>query len=112
MSYDVTLLNPKTKEPIPGMSWNYTWNLSKFFQKFGVHPYQHMQGKQASEVLAMIDLAFMQMARVKFEHLRVEFEPPKGEDGDIWGTVDGAIDFLLGIQQGCRAYLRAVVRAD
>lgn len=112
MSYDVGIVDPKTKDVLT-LDRNYTWNLSSFFSIFGVHPYQDMRGKQAAEVDALITTAFGLIQQHDLEALHEKYDPkPDPVTGEQWGDVEGAIEFLHDIQADCRAFPRGLVTAD
>lgn len=86
MSYDVTV---GTQE------FNYTSNMGQFFADFAVHP-ADLHGEQPYEVAFKISLALSDIARYGFEELTYDYDAPNG-----WGTVEGAIQFLLDIYMAC-----------
>ena len=86
MSYDVKV---GTQE------FNYTANMGKFFEEFSVHP-GNMHGNPPYEVAFRISLALGSIANFEFEALSRIYDAPNG-----WGTVEGAIRFLLDIYMAC-----------
>lgn len=86
MSYDVTV---GTKE------FNYTSNMRKFFVDFGVHP-RDMHGEPPHEVAFRIAQALKDILLYGFEDLKSEYDAPNG-----WGSVEGAIRFLMDIYMAC-----------
>lgn len=86
MSYDVKV---GTQE------FNYTANMGKFFSEFLIHP-SGMHGGTPREVAFRISQALIDISLTNFEDLSRDYDNPNG-----WGTVEGAIQFLLDIYMAC-----------
>lgn len=86
MSYDIKV---GTQE------FNYTSNMAQFFADFAVHP-ADMHGEPPYEVAHRISLALNNIPRFEYEALMRDFDNPNG-----WGTVEGAIQFLMDIYMAC-----------
>lgn len=97
MSYDVT---------VGDRDFNYTWNLSRFFSIFQVHPYEHMRDRPASEVAERITSGLEAIEKMDLTTLREKYDAPNG-----WGDVPSAIEWLKGIRDACLEQPDATVEA-
>lgn len=97
MSYDVT---------VGDRDFNYTWNLSKFFSIFQVHPYSHFNGRYAGEVAERITSGLEAIEKMDLATLREKYDAP-----NKWGDVPSAIEWLKGIRDACLEHPDAKVEA-
>jgi hypothetical protein len=85
MSYDVT---------IGKMDFNYTSNMSKFFQEIGAYPIR-FHGAETDEVAAEIGRALAKVSTMTLAELE-EYDAPNG-----WGSWASACRWLFEIMQEC-----------
>jgi hypothetical protein len=83
---------------IRGHEFNYTYNMSDFFRKFGVHPIEHLNGASAEDVVFLINEALELMGMWDPIELSDAYDSHNG-----WGSVETAIDWLVRIRDVCEA---------
>lgn len=97
MSYDIDIADE---------DFNYTWNMSRFFSRFGVHPYNDMRGRYTEMVADKIDFALEAVSKFDDGVLSERYDPD-----NKWGNVPGAVDWLTRIREACLRHPGVIVEA-
>lgn len=79
---------------------NYTYNMARFFEDFGVRP-TNWAGRDRKEIGREIGEAIRKIARMKKSDggwlaLKTIYDAPNG-----WGDVEGAVRFLIRVWAAC-----------